>query len=103
MANPVHRCGIYAERPRVCREYPKIDSWTPKECTYTFYNGERYGKCDCGVAACCAVPREKGLPGGSDLPASAGGLPCKHLVVESEKTSAVTLNRSEAVRKAIEG
>lgn len=30
--------------------------------------------------ACCAIPRENGIPGGVPLPEVAGGEPCKYLV-----------------------
>lgn len=104
MAEPVARCSIYEDRPRLCREYPREDHWRPDECTYSFYNGERIGKCGCGVGACCATPREKGLPGGAHLPSEAGGEPCQYLVQTEEKTaSAVCLSRSAAILKAIGG
>lgn len=97
-------CSIYDYRPRLCRDYPEVDHWTPPECTYSFYNGERIGKCGCGVGACCATPREAGMPGGAHLPAEAGGLPCKYLVTEAkEKTATIDLNRTQAIQKAVEG
>ena len=90
MPEMIARCSIYEDRPKVCREYPEIDSWRPPECTYAFINGERVGRCACNVGACCAVPREKGLPGGAHLPEEAGGLPCQFLELRAkEKTAAV--------------
>lgn len=99
----VSRCGIYKDRPKVCRDYPKIDSYTPGECTYTFPSGgdgPREGGCDCEVGACCSGPREGGEPGGTPLPEAAGGLPCKHLVWEDvaedqEKTAGVCVGPDE--------
>ena len=82
----IARCGIYEERPEVCRVYPKIDHYRPDECTYAFIGGECIGKCECDVGACCAIPREGGLPGGAPIPKEAGGQPCKHLVWEEAQT-----------------
>jgi len=78
----VARCGIYKDRPEVCRKYPSIDHYVPAECTYYFAGTERKGECACDEAACCAVPREGGKPGGTPLPEEAGGEPCKHIVYE---------------------
>lgn len=83
----VARCAIYENRPKECREYPKIDSYMPEECTYYFVGNERRGKCACGVGACCATPRDDGEPTARHLPALAGGLPCKHLAVAEESPS----------------
>jgi len=92
----VARCGIYEERPDVCRKYPQVDHWMPDVCTYTFPGGgtgEREGECACDVGACCATPREGGEPGGAPIPEHAGGTPCKHMVwedvpeEETEKTA----------------
>ena len=88
----VARCGIYETRPKVCRDYPKVDHYIPPECTFTFVGSERRGDCSCDEGACCSVPRENGEPGGTPLPNVAGGLPCKHLVWEDrdvEKTASV--------------
>lgn len=78
----IARCSIYQDRPKVCVEYPTVGHYTPPECTYSFIDGERVGDCSCDVGACCATPREGGLPGGAPLPAEAGGQPCKYLVWE---------------------
>ena len=85
----IARCAIYEDRPEVCKVYPKVDHYLPKECTYAFIGGDRIGHCECNEGACCAIPREGGLPGGTPLPESAGGAPCKHLVWEEteEKTA----------------
>ena len=87
----VARCAIYEKRPQVCRDYPKVDHYIPPECTFTFVGDQREGECACDVGACCAIPREKGEPGGAPMPNVAGGLPCKHLVwVDGkEKTAGV--------------
>lgn len=85
----VMRCRIYEVRPKLCKDYPLIDHWTPAECTFYFEGTERKGVCACNVGACCAVPRREGEPTGEAMPFEAGGLPCKHLVEveESEKTA----------------
>lgn len=79
------RCAIYETRPDACRRYPEsgdADS-APSECTYIFdHDGQRKGSCDCGVGACCAVPRVGGEPDGAALSELAGGEPCKHLIWE---------------------
>lgn len=76
----VARCGIYEQRPQVCKDYPKIDHYLLEECTFTFIGHEKRGECACGIGACCNSPRENGEPGGTPLPSLAGGKPCKHLV-----------------------
>lgn len=77
----VAQCGIYEDRPEVCRTYPTASHWTPSECTYSFPSGDkREGECACEVGACCASPRQGGEPGGVPLPEEAGGEPCKHMV-----------------------
>ena len=100
------RCSIYGDRPQGCVDYPKIDSYRPEECTYYFIDGERMGSCDCGVGACCALPRDKGEPVAKHLPVIAGGGPCKYLewTEPKTKTAAQTLhpmNRDEAIEAAI--
>jgi Fe-S-cluster containining protein len=84
-------CAIYDRRPQGCREYPKIDSYMPEECTYYFVGNERRGECACGVGACCALPRDGGEPEAKYLPEISGGLPCKHLIpaeeTQTEKTA----------------
>lgn len=75
----IARCGIYEDRPKLCKDYPTVSHYQPPECTYYFVGAERRGECNCGEAACCTLPREGGEPGGSPLPDEAGGLPCKHL------------------------
>lgn len=74
-------CSIYESRPDVCREYPRLDDYLPRSCTYFFMgNGTRKGKCSSECeAACCMLPRKDGEPGGGAMPEIAGGLPCKHL------------------------
>jgi len=83
------RCGIYEDRPKLCRDYPQVYHYIPDECTYWFAGAERVGNCECGVGACCSVPREGGEPGGAPLPDMAGGLPCKHLVWNHEEDGIV--------------
>jgi len=93
----VARCGIYENRPQVCKDYPKVDHYLPEECTYTFNGSERRGECTCDVGACCNTPREGGEPGGAAMPSIAGGKSCKHLVwseVPTEKVAAVSMGAS---------
>jgi hypothetical protein len=78
------KCGIYEDRPEVCKKYPTVSHYQPSECTYHFMGSERRGECACGESACCSIPRENGEPGGAPLPAEAGGEPCKHIVEVSE-------------------
>jgi hypothetical protein len=78
----VARCGIYEDRPQVCKDYPKVDHYILEECTYKFLGEKRSGDCECNVGACCNAPREGGEPGGAPIPYIAGGRPCKHLVWE---------------------
>ena len=90
--NLVARCAIYDHRPKMCIDYPKIESYMPEECTYSFVGKERRGECSCRIGACCAVPRLDGEPTNPALPAEAGGLPCRHLIwvdAEVEKTAEV--------------
>lgn len=104
----VARCGIYDRRPQVCRDYPKLDHYMPEECTYTFNGNEKRGECNCGIAACCNLPRQNGEPGGVPLPSIAGGQACKHLVWEdteepiekkaSDQTQDVRMDLQELVR-----
>lgn len=75
-------CGIYDQRPQVCKDYPKIDQYMPEECTFLFIGDKRCGSCNCDVSACCAAPKQDGEPGGAPMPSIAGGKPCKHLVWE---------------------
>lgn len=100
------RCSIYGDRPKGCREYPKIDSYRPEECTYYFIDGKRMGSCDCGVGACCALPRDGGTPDGKHLPAAAGGKPCKYLEQTKEKTASALpirpTSRSAAIKAALD-
>jgi hypothetical protein len=88
----IARCEVWEDRPQVCRDYRKIDHYRPKEGTYAFIGNDRIGRCECGIGACCAIPREGGKPGGAPLPEEAGGYPCQCLVWRStdegkEKTS----------------
>jgi len=78
----VARCAIYDQRPPECQSYPLIDSYLPEQCTYYFVGNERRGECACDEGACCAIPRDGGEPTASHLPDIAGGLPCKHLVLD---------------------
>ena len=80
----IARCGIYEKRPKLCRDYPTVEHWTPPECGFTFDGVERGGQCDCDVGACCNVPREGGEPGGAPMPEISGGEPCKHLEWKEE-------------------
>jgi hypothetical protein len=75
-------CGIYDERPEVCKKYPQPGSYVPEGCGYWFdAEGKRGGECDPACqASCCQLPRAGGEPGGAPLPEIAGGEPCKHLV-----------------------
>lgn len=74
-------CGIYENRPMLCRRFPQPGSYIPESCGYHFSgNGTRIGRClkEC-EASCCKLPRVDGLPDGTGLPSAAGGLPCKYL------------------------
>jgi hypothetical protein len=59
-------CEIYEDRPEMCKEYPREDSYIPPSCT-----------CE---AACCRVPRKDGEPLEGYLEEISGGMPCKYLV-----------------------
>ena len=67
-------CGIYKDRPEVCKTYPRAGSYMPESCGYRFTNrmdGESGRKGDCYLecqAACCMLPRQGGEPGGAPLP-----------------------------------
>lgn len=77
-------CSIYEKRPKMCREYPKHDSYIFDQCGYFFPgDGTRRGSCEeeC-EATCCREPREGGEPGARGLPIELGGEPCKYLVSE---------------------
>ena len=95
----IARCSIYENRPEVCKKYPEIYHYIPEECTFWFAGPERHGSCACEVGACCSVPREGGLPGGSPLPEEAGGAPCKYLTWkdEEEKTAGVIPTASNSL------
>lgn len=87
----VARCAIYDQRPEMCRRYPQLSDYVPRECTFVFNGGsDRQGECACNEGACCAIPRKDGEPEGMPLPEESGGQPCKHLVYEeeNEKTAA---------------
>lgn len=74
-------CGIYDDRPEVCREYPTNYSFVPSSCGFHFPgDGKRHGKClpECD-ASCCKLARQYGEPGGTPMPEILDGLPCKHL------------------------
>lgn len=101
------RCSIYDTRPKVCRDYPKIEHYRPDVCTYYFIDGERLGDCSCDVGACCQIPRQHGEPGGAPLPEIAGGLPCKHLVweetaVKEASTPIYPTDRVELIKIGLE-
>jgi hypothetical protein len=103
----IARCAIYEDRPQLCRDFPTAENRSiPQECTFQFIDGERFGECDCGVGACCAVPRVNGDPEGDQLPADEGGLPCQHLVCREvtidEMPKTASDNRGDVVRKALE-
>ena len=103
----VAHCAIYETRPKVCRDYPKLEHYLPKECTYYFEDGERKGTCSCDVAACCQIPRQHGEPGGAPLPEIAGGKPCRHIVweeveVKEASTPIYQLSRQEAVDNSLD-
>ena len=74
-------CGIYKDRPEVCKVYPRADHYQPESCGFIFLgNGKRSGRCleECD-SSCCQLPRENGEPGAAALPTEAGGSPCRHL------------------------
>ena len=101
----VARCSIYPERPNLCVDYPTAGHYTPPECTYTFVDGERFGECACDVGACCASPREMGMPGGAPLPSEAGGKPCQYLTsqeieVEEPIKIASSCNFNDLIKEA---
>jgi hypothetical protein len=102
----VARCSIYENRPEVCKVYPKVDHYTPPQCTYRFNSEERSGECACNEGACCASARKDGEPGGVSMPAVSGGLPCKYLVwedKESEKTAEPLVKIASQTTPDIEG
>lgn len=75
-------CSIYDRRPVECRTYPRLSSYRPPGCTYSFDRyGNRHGSCSlqCG-GACCRVPRLNGEPTAPATPRELGGRPCKYLV-----------------------
>lgn len=74
-------CGIYKDRPEMCKRYPERDSYIPPECTFWFdAEGTRHGECDPECqATCCQLPRHQGEPVSPGLPEIAGGLPCKYI------------------------
>jgi hypothetical protein len=76
-----YRCGIYDQRPEMCRRYPESGSYIPQSCTFYFTEAGRQGSCDpdCN-ASCCFLPRLGGEPGGAPMPEIAGGEPCKHIL-----------------------
>lgn len=74
-------CGIYNERPEMCKRYPESGSYIPDGCSYYWADGQRKGECDPDCqASCCQLPRHQGEPTGPGMPEIAGGLPCKHLI-----------------------
>lgn len=81
-------CEIYDDRPEMCREYPRADSYMPTSCGYFFPgDGTRRGSCDPECeGACCKVAREGGEPEAAPMPEEAGGEPCKHLVYVDESS-----------------
>jgi Fe-S-cluster containining protein len=72
-------CEIYAERPEMCRSYPRPDSYRPPGCSFFFPgDGSRTGECNqCGE--CCGEPRVDGEPLGKPLSLDEGGQSCKYL------------------------
>lgn len=73
-------CGIYDQRPEMCKRYPEPGSYVPDVCTFYFSDGERKGSCDPNCnSSCCFLPRVGGEPGASPMPEIAGGEPCKHI------------------------
>lgn len=74
-------CGIYENRPEMCKRYPESGSYVTEQCSFYFADGERKGECDPDCqASCCMLPRHQGEPTGPAMPEIAGGLPCKHVV-----------------------
>jgi len=91
-------CGIYDNRPDVCKRYPQANSYQPDSCGYFFAgDGKRQGRCeeDCD-SSCCRLPRQGGEPGGAALPAEAGGLPCKYLDYSEEEITFAPPKTEEA-------
>lgn len=92
------KCGIYANRPQFCRDYPRVQDFMPPGCTFYFVGSERRGSCQpevCGQSICCSWPREGGEPTGASLDSLLGGAPCKHLVwteTEPEKVASADVN-----------
>lgn len=82
MAERTFVCEIYEDRPEMCKEYPKEDSYMPPSCSFFFPgDGTRQGTCDPECeAACCRVPRRNGEPLADYLDEISGGMPCKHLI-----------------------
>jgi len=82
MPKRVMVCEIYEDRPEMCRNYPRPDSYIPPSCGYFFPgDGTRRGQCDPECeGACCKSPRRDGEPLGDYLPEISGGMPCKYLV-----------------------
>lgn len=73
-------CGIYEDRPEMCKRYPESGSYIPEQCAFHFADGKRKGSCDPDCqASCCMLPRHQGEPTAPGMPEIAGGLPCKHL------------------------
>lgn len=78
----IGKCGIYNDRPKFCRVYPRVHDFLPPGCTFHFIGSERRGSCQpevCGQNNCCSWPREEGEPEGKAMDSLAGGMPCKHL------------------------
>jgi len=95
-------CGIYEERPDVCKNYPERGSYQPEGCTYYFTEEGRKGDCDpyC-QASCCMLPRADGVPGGAPLPEVAGGRPCKYLITVEQHP--ILSGRRDGEGRAIDG
>jgi hypothetical protein len=89
-------CGIHDERPDVCKNYPRHDSYMPEPCGYRFTGGKRKGGCyaEC-QGACCMLPRQDGEPGGAPMPEVAGGIPCKHLIDVEESPEGLPTDMPE--------
>jgi len=82
------RCGIYADRPQFCRDYPRLGDTMAPGCTYHFVGEERRGECRpevCQEGCCCNYPREGGEPTGRSLDEALGGQPCRFLVWEERE------------------
>ena len=87
-------CGIYKDRPEVCRTYPRPSSYLLSSCGYRFFDQQRVGGCylEC-QASCCLQTRLNGEPDGSPLSEIAGGEPCRYLIAVDDAPEGAILER----------